>query len=279
VTYAGRVAEHTFHVGVTPLSKAVAKVRALVEPQARSVRVGAATNVDAYVENASSANARGCWLTPDYPLAALFSFQLLNAKGKAIAKANENFDVPKRSTVRVRLKFKGRAGAKAYGIEIPVHVKCLNSQAKVGSGTPVRSGYNTLWLTFDTPNPPNIQFASSVKATDVAMMPAANSVRMVNLKAKNLGGASSSAILLQPRKTAAMKLDVTICELNAANACKAPFAKSLKRKFGAGKKVRLRLRLRSTGAIKKQIVTRRLIVEAIGDGLPRGATSFAVATP
>jgi len=272
-TFNGQSREHAFQVGGTVPANAV--VRALVDPQARSPRANVANLTTLFAKNASAVEAIGCWVAPDHPLAGTFSFRTLGATGVPTGAINQSFSIPARGTRNLQLTFRGAAGTTANDIEVPVRVSCINSV-----GPAVTSGYNTLRLSFRPTATPDITFTNPLSPTFIASLPSAASAKNIDFVATNSGAAGTQVV--KPYPIGTMPLTLRICELNASNACIAPFAVSVSKTFAAAGTAKFRVRVASSGAVALNELLRRVVLEARDAGAGarnvRGQTSFAVRT-
>lgn len=271
MTIDGRSAEHAFHVGATPAPATT--VLARLEPQARSPKTEVDTTTTLYAKNTGTSDAEGCWIEPDYPLASTFKYELLDTAGAVVGLPMQMFSIPAGATQRVRVTFRPKLGYAAFGIEIPMRVKCLNAM-----GPPPRNGLNTMWLSFqDTRNVDVITTIATPGASGILQLPTSGS-RDYTVTTRNVG--RRGRVRVRPYQIGNIPVTATICELDTAGACLAPHAASILRIFESGEIVRWQLRLTATAPIVRDEVTRRVIVELKDAfGIIRGQSSVAVWRP
>lgn len=266
----GRNYEHTFAVGM-PIP-ATTSVRARVEPLARSVRVGLARSVTVVATNSSPREAVGCWISLDGALAVDSTFQMLDGAGLPVGGVNENFSIPASGTRSLSLRLAPKVGYTSAGADIPVRIRCLNSN--VPGPFP---GYNRLSLSFEGATKPDVVPKLLLVANEVVLDGPAGAKNVI-VTTRNFGGAG--VLTVRARAVRSLPVALKVCEIDpTTGACIVAPASSFVRNMMAAEAARWRVYVRATGDIPDDELRNRIVFEFVDDrGIVLGAAGFAVRT-
>jgi len=266
----GKTYEHTFLVGgVAPKTTAV---RALVQPQARSILAGQVAAFQVDVRNTGQETAIGCVLTPDMPMAAVWNFRLM-VNGSPIGPLDAAFDLAPGEAATYQLTIRPTRKYVAYGIEIPLRIVCNNAQ-----GPAATTGFNMLTLSFNsTATVDIVPEMTTPLPNGVLVLNGPGGIAKLDFTGRNLGAAGN--LLARVRSSTPLPLKLRICRLTNANTCLILPAPSIPTSYVAGESKKFRVNAQALGDIPLNVVNNRILIEFVDLlGIVRGATSVAVRT-
>ena len=138
-----QVIEHAFFVNSNP---AATQLVSAVLPGGRSIQTNQAATIFASVINSGSVSAEGCWIQPETPLAAAFSFQTTDpANNQLTGSANTSVSIAPGATQTFLIALQPQSTASASAVTVNFRFKCTNADA-----APVFDGVNTMVLSLSS---------------------------------------------------------------------------------------------------------------------------------
>jgi Peptidase family M23 len=271
-TTGGQVMEHTFFVSAPPAS---ASLVGAVLPSGRSIRTNTAATVFATILNASNQTAQGCWIQPETPLNALFSFQTTDPNDNTpTGSPNTNVNIPALGSQSFVLAFTPDPASNAQAVSTTLRFKCSNSDA-----APVFDTVNTLLLSFDAnPVPDIIPIAATLSNDGVVRIPGPSAQQVWAAASTNIG--SGATLTVAPVVKGSAAVAVTICETNpSTGVCLAPPSTSVSPFFATSAVHTFSLFVQAGGTVPFDPANRRVDLNFTdSQGIVRGRTGVAVTT-
>lgn len=209
-TPAGQVVEHSFFVTGAP---GRTNLVGAVLPSGRSIRTNSVATVFATIINAGSQPAEGCWIQPETPLNALFSFQATDPATNAVTGSpNKSVTIGSGVAQSFVLTFIPDPSTNAQGVNTRLRFKCTNADA-----APVFDAVNTLLLSFDAnPVPEIIPIAATPSNDGIVRIPGIPGSQSWSAASTNIG--LTSTLTVAPQVTGTSAIRVVICKTNPSTA-------------------------------------------------------------
>src|SRR5262249_45179516 len=202
----GQVVEHAFFVSTNP---AQTQLVSAVLPGGRSVPTKNAATIFGSVINAGSVTAEGCWIQPETPLAAAFSFQTTDpATNLLTGSANTSVSIAPGVAQTFLIALQPQAAASPSAVTVGFRFKGTNADAAA-----IFDGVNTMLLSFDpNPVPDIIPIGQTPSGDGIMHIPGNAGTTVLAASAINIG--SASPITASPKATSSLPVNLTICETN-----------------------------------------------------------------
>lgn len=267
-----QVIEHVFFVSAAP---AQTQVVSAVLPGGRSVRTNTAATIFASVINAGAVTAEGCWIQPETPLAASFSFQTTDpATNQLTGSPNTSVPIAPGAAQTFLIALQPEASATASAVTVNFRFKCTNADA-----APVFDGVNTMLLSFDpNPLPDVIPIGQTASGDGIVHIPGNTGTAVLATAAINIG--SAATLVARPVVTGGVPVSVTICQTNpSTGACLASPSATVSRTFNTNDLATYTIFAQGHGNVPFDPANNRVRLDFV-DSLDviRGQTSAAVRT-
>jgi murein DD-endopeptidase MepM/ murein hydrolase activator NlpD len=267
-----QVVENGFFVNSNP---APAQLFSAVLPSGRSVQTNNAATIFASVINSGSITAEACWIQPETPLAAAFSFQTTDpATNQLTGSANSSVSIAPGVTQTFLIALQPQASATASAVTVAFRFKCTNADA-----APIFDGVNTMLLSFDpNPVPDIIPIGQTTTGDGIVHIPGNTGTSAFATAAINIG--SAATLTATPVITGGAPVGLTICQTDPSTAaCLAPPSTTVSRTFNTNDLATFTIFAQGSGAIAFDPANNRIRLDFVdSQGIIRGQTSAAVST-
>jgi hypothetical protein len=245
-----------------------------VLPGGRSVQTNKAATIFASVINNSQTTAEGCWIQPETPLAATFTFQTTNpSTNQLTGSPNTAVSIAPGFAQTFLIALQPDPAAVALAATVVFRFKCTNADA-----APTFDGVNTMLLSLDpNPVPDIIPIGVTPSGDGIMHIPGSTGTAIVATAAVNIGSAATLTAL--PSVTAGLPVTLSICETNSAGACKASPSASVSRTFNNNESATFTVFAQGNGNIAFDPANNRVRLDFVDSaGIVRGQTGAALRT-